>query len=70
MKFGVFDHLDRNDLLLKEIYEARLAQISRKSKTLGFGYRSRQGAKHALSGVEGTRSDRPKACHPERMRGI
>ncbi|HLG19600.1 MAG TPA: hypothetical protein VI895_07250, partial [Bdellovibrionota bacterium] len=27
-------------------------------------------AKHALSEVEGTLSDRPKACHPERMRGI
>ena len=36
----------------------------------GFGYSSRQGAKHALSKVEGTLSERPKSCHPEGMRGI
>ena len=41
---------------------AQLTQIGRESKNLGFGYCSRQGAK--------TLSDRPKACHPERMRGI
>ena len=41
---------------------ARLAQIFRKLKTLGFGCSSRQDAK--------TLSDRPKACHPERIRGI
>ena len=27
MDFGIFDHLDRNDLPLKEYYEARLKLI-------------------------------------------
>ncbi len=38
MEFGVFDHLDRNDLPLAEYYEARLAVIEAYDRAGFFGY--------------------------------
>ncbi len=38
MEFGVFDHLDRNDLPLKEFYEARLNLIEAYERACFYAY--------------------------------
>ena len=38
MEFGIFDHLDRNDLPLSEYYEARLKLIEAYEKAGFYAY--------------------------------